>query len=98
MLNNEQLEKQLKVLSELKEVGTDDFFYTRLRARMENESGNFAWAFRLKPVWLMTVLLLMLVFNGWMLVANNQTSVTSPVHDAIASLAVQYESNTVVNY
>jgi hypothetical protein len=40
MLNNEQLEKQLKVLSELKEVGTDDFFYTRLRARMENESGN----------------------------------------------------------
>jgi hypothetical protein len=46
----------------------------------------------------MTVLLLMLAFNGWMLVANNQTSVTSPVHDAIASLAVQYESNTVVNY
>jgi hypothetical protein len=98
MLNNEQLEKQLKVLKELKEVGTDDFFYTRLRARMGKELENNAWAFRLKPVWVMTVLLIMLAFNGWMLASNMQSSETTPNDDAIASMAFQYESNIVGNY
>ena len=98
MLNNEQLEKQLQVLTELKEVGTDEFFYTRLRARMEKELESNAWAIRLKPVWVITVLLIMLAFNGWMLANNMQSSETTPNDDAISSLALQYESNSVVNY
>jgi hypothetical protein len=65
---------------------------------MEEESENTAWAFRLKPVWVMTVLLIMLVFNGWMLFTNLQSSETTSNTDALASLALQYESNIVVNY
>ena len=98
MLNNEQLEKQLQVLTELKEVGTDDFFYTRLKARMEKDSESTFWAFRLKPVWVMAVLLIMLIFNGWMLFTNLQSSETTSNTNALASLALQYESNLVVNY
>jgi hypothetical protein len=98
MLSNEQLEKQLQVLTELKEVGTDEFFYTRLRAKMGKDIENTGWIFRLKPVWVMTVLLIMLAFNTWMLATKMQISETTSNTDSYASLALQYESNMVVNY
>ena len=36
-MSNEQFEHEMNIISNLKEVGSPNFFYTRLKARMEKE-------------------------------------------------------------
>ena len=47
--SNSLLEDHLQVLDEMQEVGTNHFFYTRLRAKVEAKNAGVEWGFRLGP-------------------------------------------------
>lgn len=67
------VDDHLQSLQGMQEAQTDDFFYTRLMARMErNESGS-QWNFPLKPVWLVGALTVLLAVNGFMLLQQNRS-------------------------
>lgn len=66
------VDEHLQSLQGLQETGTDDFFYTRLMARMERKESTLVWNFPIKPVWLAGALTVLLFINGLMLVQQNQ--------------------------
>jgi hypothetical protein len=65
--SNSLLEEHLQVLDELQAVGTDAFFYTRLRARLEARKAGEEWGFRVRPSLAITALTILLVLNGFLL-------------------------------
>jgi hypothetical protein len=75
------VDEHLKSLAEMQEAGTNDFFYTRLKARMlarktgmEKGIINSGWSFPLKPVWVISMLALLLVVNGVILSEKAETN------------------------
>lgn len=69
---NSLLEEHLNVLDEMQAVGTDHFFYTRLRARMDSKNASEAWGFRLRPSLAIPALSILLVMNGILLFQSTQ--------------------------
>ena len=65
--SNSLLEDHLQVLDELQVFGTDGFFYTRLRARLEARKAGEEWGFKLRPSLAIAALSLLLVLNGFLL-------------------------------
>ncbi len=61
------LDEHLQVLNQMREVGTDDFFYTRLRGRLQHTSSPPGWVLPFKPVWVLGLLLILLAVNGYVL-------------------------------
>jgi hypothetical protein len=61
------VEQYLQSVQGLQETGTDDFFYTRLKARMANRVPGKNWALPFKPALVICTLSLLLVVNGFML-------------------------------
>ncbi len=74
------VEEHLQALQGMREAETDPFFYTRLKARMDNPQQP-GWVFPLKPAWLIAPLALLLAVNGWMLVqrSKNREAATTTV-------------------
>ena len=60
------VDEHLQSLQGMQEAGTDDFFYTRLKARMEKNLPQQGWGFPLKPVWMIGTLVMLLTVNGIM--------------------------------
>jgi len=61
---NEEIRKTLAVTDDLKKAEMPDFFYTRLKARMENElvkRTELAWV--MKPVFVIPTLTLAILLN-----------------------------------
>ncbi len=65
--SNSLLEEHLQVLDEMQAVGTDAFFYTRLRARLEARKAGEEWGFKLRSSLAIAALSLLLVLNGFLL-------------------------------
>ena len=63
--NTPLVDEHLKSLMGMEEAQTDEFFYTRLRARMEEPVDG--WRFPLRPVWIVGTLMILLGLNGFML-------------------------------
>lgn len=61
------VEEHLQSIKGMQETGTDDFFYTRLKARMDKEKSDLGWSLPLKPVWVVSTLILLLTVNCFML-------------------------------
>ena len=67
------IDEHLESLQGMKEAGTDEFFFTRLKARMSSldTTGGLRvkpqTRFILKPVWVISVLVVLLGINGYML-------------------------------
>ena len=61
------VDEHLQTIQGLHEVVTDEFFYTRLKARMERSKEEQGWSFPLKPVWIIGTLALLLTVNGFIL-------------------------------
>jgi hypothetical protein len=59
------LDEHMQVLRQMQEVGTDDFFYTRLRGRLQPVSAGRGWVLPFKPAWVLGGLLALLVVNGY---------------------------------
>lgn len=94
------LEEHLLSLEGIQEVATDEFFYTRLKARMlakqsESESN---WNFPLRPVWVLASMTLLLVVNIFILSqqykSKEKPSITS---NSLQSFAESYDQ-TISSY
>jgi hypothetical protein len=59
------LDEYLEALQGMEPPQTDQFFYTRLRARMEKKVSG--WSFPLRPVWVIAMLLLFISINSVLL-------------------------------
>ncbi len=64
---NSLLEEHLQVLDKMQAVGTNQFFYTRLRATLEARKAGEEWGFKLRPSLAIAALSLLLVLNGFLL-------------------------------
>jgi len=68
------LDDHVHSLANMREAETDAFFYTRLKARMENRSIPQTPSLPVRPAWVIGTLALLLLFNGYMLVNQFSTS------------------------
>ena len=98
MISNEKFEEQLELFDKMKEVETDAFFYTRLRARMDRLDKSSSWDYYLKPGWVMAVLMMMLFLNAWMVKDKLNSNRDAGINADIQTFASQYEFNQVLNY
>jgi len=98
MKNNTPLvEEHLQSLQGMQEAATDDFFYTRLQARMEKKNLQRGWSFPLKPVWVIGSLVVLLAMNSIMLVrqkSREQQSTATPLQQ----LAQDYDLTISSSY
>lgn len=95
------LDDHLVSLQGMQEAGTDDFFYTRLKAKMtaRAEGGLRGWSLPLKPIWVAASLSLLLIINGVML--SKQLKSKSPVSNNNSSLqgfAESYDQTISTSY
>ena len=71
-------DQYLDSLQQITEAETDPFFYTRLKARMEKSIPASDWSFPLKPVWLVSMLILFLFVNTFFLVTEVKQNKETP--------------------
>ncbi len=67
------VDEHLQRLQDMTETGTDDFFFTRLKARMDREQTAMTWSLPFKPVWAVASLALLLAVNGYILSQQAKT-------------------------
>lgn len=93
------VDEHLQTVQGMQEAGTDDFFYTRLKARMQKEQAEQGWGFPLKPVWVVGTLALLLAVNGFMLSQQSgpkKNSVTGT--SSIERFAESYDQSISSSY
>jgi hypothetical protein len=78
------VDEHLQSFLGMQETGTDEFFYTRLKARMlarqsggEKDKPDAGWSFPFKPVWVVGTLAFLLAVNGFMLVNQSKRKETT---------------------
>jgi uncharacterized membrane protein len=91
------VDEHLQSMQGIKEVGTDDFFYTRLKARMKKEKSQQGWSFPLKPVWVVGTLALLLAVNGFMLLQQAKTKSTTSAA-SLQNFAESYDQTISSSY
>jgi hypothetical protein len=91
-LSDEQLENELSVFSNMKEVGAPNFFYTRLQTRMEKQSMQSGLLLSFKPVWVICILTFFLLINT-LLIKKNINVVHTNTNQNIEVLAASYDQN-----
>ncbi len=89
-INNEQFEQDLKIVSNLNQVDAPDFFYTRLKARMEKEAKLEQFEGPLKPIAMICILTLFLFINS-LIVGKESTVVQSSSNQDIEDFAASYD-------
>lgn len=75
-----------------------DYFYTRLKARMEREAGEQpvkSWL--LKPAFVIAALTAVIVINAFIFFqdGNSSTITTSPTEESIQSIAAEYNLSDI---
>jgi len=91
------VDEHLQSLQGMQEVGTDDFFYTRLKARMDKAQQG--WSFPLKPAWVVGSLVLLLAVNGFMLSQKFKAGKTQKsTSSTLQSFAESYDQTIVSSY
>lgn len=58
------VDEHLKALQQMQEAETDDFFYTKLKAKMQSDK-NETWNFPFKPAWVITLLAIFFCINAF---------------------------------
>ena len=101
------VDEHLQSIRGMQEMPTDDFFYTRLKARMlarqtggEKEKSQPGWSFPLKPVWVVGTLALLLTVNGFMLLQKSKTKETKSAISAssLQNFAESYDQSISSSY
>jgi hypothetical protein len=86
------VDEHLKSLQGMQDIGTDDFFYTRLRARMEKYSAGNGWHFTFKPVWVVGTMAFLLIINVFILSQQSKSKQTTiPTNSSLQSFARSYD-------
>lgn len=96
---NEEVQKTLNSLENMETTSAPDFFYTRLKARMENELGpqktSFSWI--LKPAFVVPALAFVLAINV-VTIGQFLKNDSSEVSSLTAEEAFMSEYNLNANY
>ncbi|SRR5258705_5890664 len=93
------VDEHLQSLQGMQEAGTDDFFYTRLKARIEKDKAQQGWSFPLKPAWVVGSLVLLLAVNGFMLSQKFKPSKTQKTSSStLQSFAESYDQTITSSY
>ncbi len=79
------VDEHLESLKGMQEANTDEFFYTRLFARMENGT-NIGWQLPIQPVWILSVLIFFLGINSFML---SKEFKVRPVNEKTENTSIQ---------
>ena len=98
-LSTERTERVMGSLDGMQKVTAPDFFYTRLKGRMQREpEPGKKTSFLLRPAFITAVLSIFLIVNVLSLVEIGKTSkqnvVTQPGNATIESFATAYNMNT----
>jgi hypothetical protein len=91
---NKKADEILNSIENIQKAVAPDFFYTRLRARMEKESEVIAarpWI--LRPVYTFAALVIVLLVNAFVLFKENSTKQTTSTVDPMQSIAAEYNLN-----
>lgn len=91
--SNDLLEGHLQLLDNMQEVGTDEFFYTRLRARMEARKAGEEWSFLVRPTMAIAALSLLLVLNGFLFFQFSVTEKSQTEEYSIQRFAADYNQS-----
>lgn len=91
------VDEHLQSIGGMQEVGTDDFFYTRLKARMQREKLQQGWSFPLKPVWVAGTLAFLLAVNSFMLSKQFKTKAGTSA-SSLQSFAESYDQTISSSY
>ena len=98
MKKNIPVDEYLEILGNAGEVETDPFFYTRLKARMENEIAQEGRAIT-KPAWLVAALSLFLIANSYFVVTGSwQNKETSVQGTSLQNFASEYNLSVSTPY
>lgn len=89
MIDN-QLEHDLKIISNLKEVSAPDFFYTRLKAKMEKEAKPDEFAGSINRIFVICILTLFLFINS-LIMEKESTVIHSSSNQDIEAFAASYD-------
>ncbi len=92
------VDEYLQSLYGMQEAATDEFFYARLKARME-KNRQPAWTFPLRPAWLIGCLTLLLAINSFVIVKQKKaTQVTAVSGSPMQQFAEEYNLNISSSY
>ena len=92
-------DEYLESVQPIQEAETDPFFYTRLKARMENEVAGSGWRLPLKPAWILSLLLVFLFINAFVLVNQfKQKTETSTQNNSLQNFASGYDLNVSTSF
>lgn len=92
------VDEYLQSLQGIKEIETDPFFYTRLKARMERETAA-ELKVPLKPVWLVTILTFFVFINSFFLVKEMKQGLeTSSQGTSMQNFASSYDLSVSTPY
>ena len=89
-------DEYMQSLDQIKAAETNPFFYTRLKARMENKTDN--WSFPLKPVWLVSMLVLFLFINAFFLVTQVKQTTETPQSTSLQNFASGYDLSVSTSF
>lgn len=94
------MDEHLLSLAGMQEATTDDFFYTRLKARMEKTSPQREWALPLKPIWVIGGLTLLLTINGFILSqqSTGKKNTVAGNTSSLQSFAESYDQTITSSY
>ena len=91
------VDEHLQSMDAMQEAGMDEFFYTRLKARMEKQNSQPGWNFPLKPVWIVGTLTVLLAANSFMLSQQFKTKKTTTA-SSLQSFAESYDQAISSSY
>jgi hypothetical protein len=94
------VDEHLESLLGMQEAGTDDFFYTRLKGRMQGNQSRQGWSLPLKPVWVIGTLAFLLAINGFMLSQQFKSSKikTTSSSSSLQNFAESYDQAISSSY
>jgi hypothetical protein len=91
-------DEYLKSVEGIKEAEASPFFYTKVKARMERKTEEKkGWIFQLRPAYIITMLLIFLSINAFVVISQVQSKKTETKSSALKSFANSYNL-TVSNY
>ena len=96
MNKQDKIEQILQSLDANQRAAAPDFFYTRLKARMEREFSdgkkNKAWI--LRPAYALVVLVMVLVLNALVILKGSETpDLNNNDTETVQSIAAEYSLN-----
>lgn len=96
---NKRIDEIMGSLDNVQRATVPDFFYTRLKARMESElvaeprsSGVF------RPLYIFGVLVVVLAINAAVIFKGSASETSVPDSDTMQSIAAEYKINSNLTY